>query len=93
MKVYECNDPVAKWKSNKFEPTISLKLEPSTATLQATVQNENLYAVQCEICLMCRNKLGKKMQVGKLIIEPKDGHWIQMFDMPGSPVTLWHTFL
>lgn len=92
MKVFECGIPVSKWKSDKFEPTISHKMEPTTSTLNSTVRNTNLYAVHCEVKLMCRNKLGKKSELGKVIIGNKDGQWNQAVDLPGTPVTLWHNF-
>lgn len=92
MKIYEQDVVVAKWRSDKFEPTISYKMEPTTATVLGTVQSSNLYAVYCEVRLMCRNKLGKKSELGKVIIKPKDGHWEQAVDEPSSHVTLWHNF-
>lgn len=92
MKIFECDVVVAKWKSDKFEPTISLKMEQTTSTLQGTVKNSNLHAVRCEVRLMCKNKLGKKLELGKTTIGPKDGHWVQALDSPCTPVTLWHNF-
>lgn len=92
MKIYEHDVVVSKWRSDKFEPTISHKLEPTTATMIGTVQNCNLYAVRCEIRLMCKNKVGKKSELGQVVIKQNDGHWEQAFDLPSNPVTLWHNF-
>lgn len=92
MKIFEHDVVVAKWRSDKFEPTISYKLDTATSTVSGRIQNCNLYATRCEVRLMCKNKVGKKSELGYVVIKDKDGHFEQAYDMPSTPVTLWHNF-
>jgi len=78
---------ISKWRSDRFEPTISLKIEPETAVLQAFVKNSNLNDVKILIRLMCNNVLGKKTQLGEIAIDPATKIWKQIVGSPSTPVT------
>lgn len=74
-------------KSDKFEPTISLKLEAPTATLRATVNNYNLEQVKILIRLMSKNMVGKKVLLGKIEIDRNSSLWKEIVSQPLVPIT------
>lgn len=89
MKVtaYEFDVLIGKMKSDRFDPTISLKIEPKTATLFATVNKQNLDRVKIIIRLMCKNLLGKKHLLGKIELDSRHEFWKEVMKSPSNPVT------
>ncbi|XP_044267308.1 uncharacterized protein LOC123013061 [Tribolium madens] len=83
----EQDDLIQKMKSDKFEPTISLKLEANTATLRATVNNDNLEQVRILVRLICKNILGKKIVLGKIEIDSNSDLWKEIVRTPSVPIT------
>ncbi|KAJ8940982.1 hypothetical protein NQ318_011715 [Aromia moschata] len=81
ITAFEHEDMIQKMKSDKFEPTISLKLEANTATLRATVNKYNIEEVKILIRLMSKNI------VGKIEIDSKSSIWQEIVAMPLVPVT------
>lgn len=89
MKItaYEFDILIAKLKSDRFDPTISLKIEPKTATLFATVNRENLDRVKVIIRLLCKNRLGKKHLLGNIELDSHHELWKEVMKSPCNPVT------
>lgn len=89
MKItaYEFDVLIGKLKSDRFEPTISLKIEPKTATLFATVNRQNLRRVKVIIRLMCKSLLGKKHLLGKIELDSHHELWMEVMRTPCNPVT------
>lgn len=78
---------IQKMKSDKFDPTISLKLEANTATLRATVNSYSLEHVKILIRLISKNILGKKVLLGKIEIDSKSNFWKEIVAQPLVPIT------
>ncbi|RZC39994.1 uncharacterized protein BDFB_001876 [Asbolus verrucosus] len=87
ITAFEHDDLIQKMKSDKFDPTISLKLEANTATLRATVNNYNLEQVKILVRLICRNILGKKIVLGKIEIDSNSDLWKEIVKTPSIPIT------
>lgn len=87
MTAFEYDVLIAKLKSDRFEPTISLKIEPKTATLFATVNRQNLDRVKIIIRLMCKNMLGKKHLLGRIELDRDHQLWREVMKSPCNPVT------
>lgn len=87
ITAFEYDDLIQKMKSDKFDPTISLKLEANTATLRATVNNDNLEQVKILIRLISKNILGKKVVLGKIEIDSKSTFWKEIVAQPLVPIT------
>jgi hypothetical protein len=80
IKTLEPDDLIQKMNSVKFDPTISLKFEASTATLR--VNNYNLKQVKISVKLICKNLLGKKVPLGKIKIDSNSDLWKETVSMP-----------
>lgn len=78
---------ISKWKSDPFEPTISLKIEPQTAVLQTFVKSNDLNDVKIVIKLKCKNLVGKKTLLGEIFIDHKAKIWSQVIKLPCTPIT------
>ncbi|KAF5273573.1 hypothetical protein FQR65_LT04571 [Abscondita terminalis] len=78
---------ISKWKSDPFEPTISLKIEPQTAVLQTFVKNNDLLDVKMHIKLKCKNIVGKKTLLGAIVIDRNSKILTQVIKMPCTPIT------
>ncbi|XP_023024428.1 uncharacterized protein [Leptinotarsa decemlineata] len=87
ITAFEYEDLIQKMKSDKFEPTISLKLEPSTSTLRATVNQYNIDQVKILIRLISKNIVGKKVELGKIEIDRHSSFWKDIVAAPATPVT------
>lgn len=87
ITAFEYEDLIQKMKSDKFEPTISLKLEANTATLRATVNKYNLEQVKILIRLMSRNIMGKKTLLGKIEIDRNSNFWKEIVASPSVAIT------
>lgn len=87
IAAFEYDVRIAKLKSVKFEPTISLRIDPTTATLQAIVNRHNLDRVKIVIKLMCRNLLAKKHVLGQIEIDNDCDIWKQAMETPCDTVT------
>ncbi|XP_050302912.1 uncharacterized protein LOC126740785 [Anthonomus grandis grandis] len=87
INAYESDDIIQKTKSDRFNPTISLKMEANSATLRATVNNYMLNKVKIVIRLLSRNILGKKTLLGKIEINRDEAFWKEIVATPGVPVT------
>lgn len=74
-------------KSDKFEPTISLKLEAPASTLRATVNKYNLGQVKILIRLMSRTIVGKKTMLGKIEIDRHSSFWKEIVASPSVNIT------
>lgn len=79
-------------KSDRFQPTIGLKLEANTATLRATVNQDKLSEVKILIRLMSRNILGQKCCLGKIEIDSKSSLWREIVKHSSTPLTNWIHF-
>ncbi|GJQ70534.1 hypothetical protein Trydic_g22937 [Trypoxylus dichotomus] len=69
ITAFEYGVRVASWKSDRFPPTISMKIDPSTATLQILFRNYNLRNVKIVIRLISKSVLAKKVLIGKIEID------------------------
>lgn len=87
ITAFEYDDLIQKMKSDKFEPTISLKIEPNTATLRATVNKYNIEQVKILIRLICKNLFGAKILLGKIEIDSKSDLWGEIVAAPLVPIT------
>ncbi|KAJ8977423.1 hypothetical protein NQ317_009676 [Molorchus minor] len=87
ITAFEHEDLIQKMKSDKFEPTISLKMETNTATLRATVNKYNIEEVKILIRLVSKNIVGKKVLLGKIEIDSKSSIWQEIVATPLVPVT------
>ncbi|KAF5306626.1 hypothetical protein FQA39_LY08815 [Lamprigera yunnana] len=83
---------IAKWKSDPFEPTISLKIEAQTAVLQTFVKNNDLEDVKIHLKLKCKNIVGKKTLLGEAVIDRNSKLWTQVIKTPCTPVTRMISF-
>lgn len=92
MTAYEYDVLISSWKSDRFDATISMKIEPTTATLQANFKNYNVDNVKIIIRLICKNLLGKKILLGKINICNTSSIWKQITENPGTPVTQMYDF-
>ncbi|CAH0556971.1 unnamed protein product [Brassicogethes aeneus] len=87
ITAFEREDLVQKMKSDKFEPTISLKLDESTSTLRATVTQYNLNYVKILVRLISRNMVGKKEVLGKIEIDKNSEVWKEIVSKPSEKIT------
>lgn len=87
ITAFENEDLIQKMKSDRFEPTIALKLEANNATLRATVNNYNLDQVKILVRLICKNFIGKKVVVGKIEIDRHSELWKEIVGKPSVPIT------
>lgn len=87
IQAFESNDIIQKKKSDRFDPTISLKLETNTATLRANVNSFMLNHVKILVRLLNKNVLGKKTLLGKIEIDKDEPFWKEIVAKPGEPVT------
>lgn len=87
ITAFEDEDLIQKMKSDKFDPTLSLKLEANTSTLRATVNNNNLEEVKILIRMISKNILGKKVLLGKIEIDSKSNFWKEIVAQPLVPIT------
>ncbi|KAJ8918470.1 hypothetical protein NQ315_008167 [Exocentrus adspersus] len=87
ITAFEHEDLLQKMKSDKFDPTISLKLEANTATLRANVNNYNIEEVKILVRLISKNIVGKKVLLGKIEIDSKSGIWKEIVATPLVPIT------
>lgn len=92
ITAFEHEDLIQKMKCDKFDPTISLKLEASTANLRATVNNYNIEEVKILIRLISKNIVGKKVLLGKIEIDSKSSIWKEIVATPLVPVTRMMNF-
>ncbi|XP_017778767.1 PREDICTED: uncharacterized protein LOC108564278 [Nicrophorus vespilloides] len=92
MEVYEFDVLIAKWKSDEFPPTISMKIESKTATMHATVNNYNLDRIKITIRLKCKNKINKKAKLGEIVIDNQSYMWKNVLESPSVPSTLMMNF-
>lgn len=87
ISAFESDEVIQKKKSDKFDPTISLKLEANTATLRANVNNFMLDQVKILIRLLSKNLLGKKTLLGKIEIDKDNPFWKEIVANPSVPIT------
>lgn len=87
MTAYEYDVLITTWKSDRFAPTISMKIEPKTATLQAVFRNYNVTNIKIVVRIMCKNMLGKKILLGRIEIDKESDIWKQIMFSPSTPVT------
>ncbi|KAJ3654193.1 hypothetical protein Zmor_013398 [Zophobas morio] len=87
ITAFEHEDLIQKMKSDRFDPTISLKLEANTAALRARVNNYNLEQVKILVRLICKNILGKKVVLGKIEIDSNSDLWKEIVRTPSVPIT------
>ena len=87
ITAFEHEDLIQKMKSDRFDPTISLKLEANTAALRARVNNYNLEQVKILVRLICKNMLGKKVVLGKIEIDSNSDLWKEIVRTPSVPIT------
>lgn len=93
--ILEANKAECYWKSDRFEPTISARWDPKTATVKLTVFKANLDKVSIYISLGCKLKMGKKEILGKATIDtesPYADSWRECLTKPGIPKTFWVNF-
>ncbi|CAH1118024.1 unnamed protein product [Phaedon cochleariae] len=87
ITAFEDEDLLQKMKSDKFDPTISLKLESSASTLRANVNKYNIEHVNIMIRLMSKNMVGKKVLLGKVEFDSKSAFWKEIVASPGVAIT------
>ncbi|XP_076271439.1 uncharacterized protein LOC143203190 isoform X2 [Rhynchophorus ferrugineus] len=87
ISAFESNDVIQKKKSDRFDPTISLRLQANTATLRATVNKYMLDQVKIVIRLLAKNFVGKKFVLGTIEIDKDDPFWKRSVAAPGVPET------
>lgn len=87
MSAFHEDELITKWKSGKFEPTISMKIEPKTAILQTFFNSKDVDDVGVLIRLMCRNVLGKKTLLGRIQVNKRSSIWREAVANPSTAVT------
>lgn len=87
ITAYEYDVLIASWKSDRFEPTISMKIESKTATLQAVFRNYNVSNIKIVVRLMCKNMIAKKILLGKIEIDSQSDIWKQIISNPSTSAT------
>ena len=87
MTAFEYGVKIASWKSDKFDPTISLKIEPTTAMMQAIFKDYNLRNIRIYVRILCKTLLGKKTQLGKVEIDADADMFKKIVESPTVSVT------
>ncbi|KAL3281298.1 hypothetical protein HHI36_004510 [Cryptolaemus montrouzieri] len=87
ISAFEMDDVIQKIKSDKFDPTISLKLEKSSAKLRVKVDEHSCSQLRILIKLMCTPPLGHKLELGKIEIDKRSDIWKKMMESPMVPIT------
>lgn len=83
-----CKDElITKWKSGKFDPTISMKIESDTAILQTYFNCKVIDEVGILIRLLSKNVLGKKTLLGRIQINKRSSIWRQAVSSPSTAIT------
>ncbi|XP_076639149.1 uncharacterized protein LOC143351494 [Colletes latitarsis] len=86
------------WKSDRFQPCVSMKFPPDMARVVADNPYQGaLKDTSFVIKFVSKNKMGKKTTVGHFVIGPDVAgpygeHWKQALAKPGQQVTKWQAF-
>ncbi|KRT86477.1 C2 domain containing protein [Oryctes borbonicus] len=84
ITAFEYGVRVGSWKSDRFQPTISMKIDPLTATLQVLFRNYNLRNIKIVIRLVSKNMIGKKILIGKIEIDNDSAIFKEAIDSPSN---------
>ncbi|XP_022909960.1 uncharacterized protein [Onthophagus taurus] len=87
ITAFEYGVRIASWKSDRFDPTISMKIEPTTATLRAIFQYYNLSNVKIVIRFICKNLLAKKIVLGKVELGQESEIFKEAVNTPSVAIT------
>ncbi|XP_054015342.1 uncharacterized protein LOC128896145 isoform X1 [Hylaeus anthracinus] len=86
------------WKSDRFQPCVSMKFSPDMARVVADNPYQGaLKDVSFVVKFVSKNKMGKKTTVGHFVIGPDVGgpygeQWKQALAKPGQQITKWQPF-
>ncbi|XP_011313565.1 uncharacterized protein [Fopius arisanus] len=98
MSVVEGGRVTHFWKSDRFNPIVSMKFAQDQAQVIADNPYEGaLKDVSFVVKFVSKNKMGKKTTVGHFVIGPDVGgqygdQWKQAMAKPGQPITKWQAF-
>lgn len=87
ISAFEMDDVIQKMKSDKFDPTISLKLEKKSAKLKVKVDEQSCTQLKILVKLMCTPLLGHKLELGRIEIDSRSDIWKDMMKSPMIPIT------
>ncbi|XP_044751437.1 uncharacterized protein LOC123311488 [Coccinella septempunctata] len=87
ISAFEMDDVIQKMKSDKFDPTISLKLEKKSARLKVKVDEYSCTQLRILIKLMCTPLLGHKLELGRIEIDSRSDIWKDMMKTPMVAIT------
>ncbi|XP_015120237.1 uncharacterized protein LOC107043316 [Diachasma alloeum] len=98
MSVVEGGRVTHFWKSDRFNPTVSMKFAQDQAQVIADNPYEGaLKDVSFVVKFVSKNKMGKKTTIGHFVIGPDVGgqysdQWKQAMSKPGQAITKWQAF-
>ncbi|XP_055915274.1 uncharacterized protein LOC129948340 [Eupeodes corollae] len=96
--VFEHNIYLDSWKSEFFFPSLSTKWDLNVSTVTIPVKlPEDLNNILIKTTLATKNKLGKKMFLGTVIIGPTVSgsgleHWQSVEYKRNEKIPMWHSF-
>lgn len=81
------------WKSDHLLPTISTRWEKDKSTFYIPLTNmENLENISLKTTVATKTKVGKKIVMGTVGLNPSCEHWKNAFECKNKPVAAWHNF-
>lgn len=83
------------WKSDRFFPTISARWDVKTSCARLRFDSRNLSNVTVYISIGCKNTVGVKEILGKVVVGEKTSHadiWKSLTDSPGVSKIHWLPF-
>ncbi|KAL5290870.1 hypothetical protein ACFFRR_010329 [Megaselia abdita] len=81
------------WKSDHLLPTISTRWEKDKSTFFIPLTNmENLDNISIKTTVATKTKVGKKIVLGTVGLNPSCEHWKDAFLCKNKPVAAWHNF-
>lgn len=81
------------WKSDHLLPTISTRWEKDKSTFFIPLTNmENIENISIKTTVATKTKVGKKIVLGTVGINPSCEHWKNAFESKNKPAAAWHNF-
>lgn len=91
--IFEHDVLMNSWKSDHILPTISTRWEKDKSTIYIPLTNMgNLENVSIKTTVATKTKVGKKIVLGTVLINPSCDHWRNAFDNKNKPAAAWHNF-
>ena len=98
ITIFQRNILVNSWKSDMFQPSLSLRWDSNKSAVHAQLINENdLDNITVKVSIATKTKVGKKIVMGSLLmdskmLDTKGQHWDKMTQSRNLPVAMWHSF-